>query len=113
MKRWRCPHCGAVHTMRPVTHWRGFWADRLIILFALVRKEAGGQWLCGISRQRQQYWWAGLRKQRLYAGSPLSVVELISEGVIGATHSFTYRETVPYRYPPHRIFAVTPRARAP
>ncbi len=102
-----------MHTVRPESHWRGFWASHLVILFCLLRKESGGKWLEGISRQRQQYWWAGFRKQSLFDGSAVSVVELCRGAVIAATHSFTHREIIPYPYPPNSIFAATPMGRGP
>ena len=113
MKRWRCADCGAVHTMRPWSHWRGFWVSWLVIFFSLVRKESGGQWLGAISRQRQQYWWAGYRKQSRFSGPARSVVQLFSHQIIAATHSLTHREITAYEHPPHRIFAVTPMAGGP
>lgn len=113
MKRWRCVECRAVHTMRPANHWRGFWASELLIVFSLLQKELNGTWLSGISRQRQQYWWAGYRKQSRVGGLPLGVTELLCEGIIASTHSFTYREIIPFEHPPYRIFAVTPGGRGP
>jgi hypothetical protein len=113
MKRWRCVECRAVHTMRPASHWRGFWASQLLIVFSLLQKELNSTWLSGIPRQRQQYWWAGYRTQSRVDGLPLSVTELLSESIIAATHSLTYREIIPFVLPPHRIFAVTPGGRGP
>jgi hypothetical protein len=84
-----------------------------VILFALLRREAGGKWLAGVSRQRQQYWQRGFRKQSLFAGPALTVVQLVGRAVIAATHSFTHREIIPYPYLPNSIFAVTPMGRGP
>lgn len=107
MKRWRCVDCGAVHTMRPASHWRGFWATIVLITRSLLAKVEGRRWLAEVSRQRQQYWWRGFQRQRHVAGIPTSLRELEAQGVIAATHSMRFRRQEPMRYDPHRIFAVT------
>lgn len=113
MKRWRCPHCGAVHTMRPQTHWRGFWAARATILASLRDKEKTHRWLSQLARERQQYWWRGFTIQRQFDGALGSLAALVGRHIIVATHSFTHREIHPYRHAPHRIFAFTPAVRGP
>jgi hypothetical protein len=65
LKRWRCPDCGSVHTVRPEGYWRGFWAKTEDILLRFKEEIRRGCWLKEVSRQRQQYWWRGLRKQWL------------------------------------------------
>lgn len=59
MKRWRSRDCHAAHTTRPYSHWRGFCAAALVILFSLIGKQISGRWLGGIGRQRHQDWWDG------------------------------------------------------
>ena len=59
IKRYRCPDCRAVHTVRPDSHWRGFWASWKLILICLVRKLKKDRWLKSLTRQKQQYWWKG------------------------------------------------------
>ena len=113
MKRWRCPECGAVHTMRPETHWRGFWAERTTILASLESKESGRRWLPHPCRERQQYWWRGFRIQRQFGGAVRTLGALVELQIIAATHSLTHREIQPYSYAPHRIFAFTPPLRGP
>ena len=113
MKRWRCPECHAVHTMRPDTHWRGFWADRQTILRSLEDKETSRGWLPHLGRERQQYWWRGFQIQRQFHGAFESLASLIDKQVIAATHSFTHREIHPLEPAPHRIFAFTPSLRGP
>ena len=107
MKRWRCVDCGAVHTMRPASHWRGFWATIALILESLGGKLAGHSWLATVSRQRQQYWWRGFQRQRRVAGAPTSLSELLDQRVIVATHSLGFRCLKDLPHDPHRIFAVT------
>ena len=113
MKRWRCPDCGAVHTIRPDSHWRGFWADRATILESLKSKESGNGWLPNICRERQQYWWRGFQIQRQFHRRFESLSALIEQRVIAATHSFSHREIRGFRESTHRIFAFTPPLRGP
>ena len=113
LKRYRCPECRAVHTVRPETHYRGFWASIARILDSLLEKATSNQWLKGSSRQRQQYWWRGFVKQasrkRNPQGDPLAVLfKLVSQGIILSTHSSKYFEIKPFRVGTYRIFAVTP-----
>jgi len=107
MKRWRCVDCGAVHTTRPTSHWRGFWATIALILESLGGKLAGHPWIAAVSRQRQQYWWRGFQRQRRVAGAPASLSELLEQRVIVATHSLRFRCQQDLPHDPHRIFAVT------
>jgi hypothetical protein len=112
MKRYRCPDCAAVHTLRPSRHWRGFWAPWRLILVCLLSKLRGRGWLSRLPRQRQQYWWKGFAKQaarqRVQDCSVALLRQLASQGVILSSHSLKYREVRRLPYPPHRIFAVTP-----
>jgi len=107
MKRWRCADCGAVHTMRPASHWRGFWATVALIMLSLRSKLSGSRWLVEVSRQRQQYWWRGYQRQSHFAGASASLSELLAQKVIAATHSLRFRCLRALPHDPHRIFAVT------
>lgn len=107
LKRWRCVDCGAVHTMRPASHWRGFWATIALILTSLGGKLAGQPWLADVSRQRQQYWWRGFQRQRRVDGAPASLDDLQVQGVIVATHSLRFRRLEILSHSPHLIFAAT------
>jgi hypothetical protein len=113
MKRWRCPDCSAVYTVRPHTHWRGFWASQATILSSLVTKASEHRWLSMVSRERQQYWWRGLRIQCRFTGREARLISLISTHIIAATHSLTHREMRILRGDAHRIFAFTPPLRGP
>lgn len=108
VKRWRCPDCRAVHTMRPRSHWRGFWATAAVVATVLGRKLAGQGWLRDFSRQRQQYWWRGYQIQSRFSGTVVGLPQLLADGVIAATHSLTHRAICGLGAPVHRIFAVTP-----
>ena len=113
MKRWRCPDCGRVYTVRPHTHWRGFWASQATILSSLVTKESEHRWLSMVDRQRQQYWWQGLRIQCQFDGQEADLLSLIRIHIIAATHSLTHREMRLVRGDAYRIFAFTPPTRGP
>lgn len=112
MKRYRCVDCRAVHTLRPSSHWRGFWAPWRLILVSLRGKLRGRRWLSRFPRQRQQYWWKGFAKQaarqRVQDRSVALLRQLLSQGILLSTHSLKYCEVRRLPYPPHRILAVTP-----
>jgi len=113
MKRYRCAECGAVHTARPHTHWRGFWASWKIILVSLLSKLKRERWLKGPSRQRQQYWWKGFEKQVGRDKNPQSnctpaeLRRLLQQTLIVSTHSLKYCEITLSRDRTNLIFAAT------
>lgn len=107
MKRWRCPECRAVHTLRPEAHWRRFWAPWALILVSLQGKLEGRGWGQAFSRQRQQYWWQGFLRQSRLEGKPRKLDALLREGIIVATHSLSDRAIIPWPDPPYPSFAVT------
>lgn len=113
VKRWRCPNCRAVYTMRPCSHWRGFLAETQIIRTSLEEKHNHDRWTSAVSRQRQQYWWRGLRRQQVLEGELRDLSGLFDRPLILATHSLIYREIRSYTDPPYRIFAFSPSSRAP
>jgi hypothetical protein len=99
--------------MRPGDYWKGFLAPIGLIVKSLLAKASGQRWFAEISYQRQQYWWAGYQIQSRISGAAEGLRQLLRRGVIAATHSFTHRERIPYRYRPHRIFAMTPARAGP
>jgi hypothetical protein len=113
LKRYRCADCGGVHTARPDTHYRGFWASIARILDSLLEKALHNSWCATCSRQRQQYWWRGFVKQASRQHNPQEdsltlLFTLLSHGIIPATHSFEYCEMKLLPHATHPIFAVTP-----
>jgi len=93
MKRYRCPDCRAVHTCRPREFYRGFHYSRLSILLALLNRIIHGRWVRCLSRQVQQYWWRGLRRQasrfqNVKVPDSLTLTQLLRKGIIPVTHSF-------------------------
>ena len=113
LKRYRCADCGGVHTARPDTHYRGFWASIACILDSLLEKALHNSWCSTCSRQRQQYWWRGFVKQASRRsnrqGDSLTLLfTLMSQSIILATHSLEYCEIQSVPETAHLIFAVTP-----
>ena len=111
LKRYRCPDCGAVHTLRPQLYDRRFQVMWFTIFLSLLKKITLGCWLSGLSRQRQQYWWRGLkkyasRKQNFAPETALSCLMTLleAEHLLG-THSLTHYERRPLGEPPHRRLA--------
>ena len=107
VKRWRCPECRAVHTLRPDTHWRRFWAPLALIVASLQGKLEGHAWGPDFPRQRQQYWWQGFLRQRRMEGKPRELDALLREHIIAATHSLTDRAITPWPHPAYPRLAVT------
>ena len=64
LRRWRCPDCGTVYTMRPFGYWPRHHAPIRIILKSLCHKMLRGFWdkTLGLTRQRQEHWLRELRK---------------------------------------------------
>jgi hypothetical protein len=107
VKRWRCPECCAVHTLRPDTHWRRFWAPLVLIVVSLRGKLEGQHWGHDFPRQRQQYWWQGFLRQSRLEGKPHELDALLPEGIIVATHSLSHRAIIPWPRPAYPRLAVT------
>jgi hypothetical protein len=113
LRRYRCPDCGAVHTLRPHSYDRRFQVIWFTIFWSLLRKITLGHWLRGISRQRQQYWWKGFQKhasrtQNTSSATALgSLVSFLKADHLLGTHSLTYYERTSLGEPPHRRFAAT------
>lgn len=67
LRRWRCPDCGCVYTMRPFGYWPRHHAPINIILKNLCHRILRGCWdtTLGFSRQRQDHWLRALKKNLL------------------------------------------------
>jgi hypothetical protein len=63
-RRWRCPICGCVHTIRLLGYWLRHQTPIRIIVKGLCHWQTYGFWLktLGPSRQRQQHWLRALQK---------------------------------------------------
>jgi hypothetical protein len=93
IKRYRCPDCQAVHTLRPEGFYRGFYYSILTILLSLLSRIIHNRWLKCLSRQVQQYWWKGLRRQasrfqNVKIPDRVAIGQLLRGGIIAVTHSF-------------------------
>jgi len=97
IRRYRCPQCGCVYTMKPQGQWRRFWAAAPGKIIKSIRmKLTTGNWVAGMTRQRQQYWFNGFKKQCIRAGygageySVELLNALIAAKTIPATHSLMH-----------------------
>ena len=101
-----------MHTVRPDTHYRRFWASISNILETLFTKAVTQQWCKGVSTQRQRYWWKGFQKQAVRTVTPqedllCTLMRLLFKGIILSTHSVVYCEMALFRDRPYRILLVT------
>lgn len=67
LRRWRCPDCGAVYTIRPLGFWPRHHAPIRIVCRSLCHRLRHGTWdrSMGLSRQRQDHWFRALKKNIL------------------------------------------------
>ena len=112
LKRYRCPDCKKVYTIRPKSHYRNFWASRSTILKSIFNKLIHNSWITGVNRQRQQYWSRGFKLQAMRHETPrkLSVnvlSRLYTANIIVATHSLKYFEAEHSGVIPYRTLALT------
>lgn len=83
IKRYRCPECKAVHTMRPLTHWRRFQYSAFVILRCLLGKLKHDRWQKSVARQNQQYWYRGLKFQASrYINTKIPTIEVLQRLVL-------------------------------
>lgn len=95
IKRYRCPDCRAVHTLRPERFYKGFYYSIWAILLSILNRIIHSRWLKCLSRQVQQYWYKGLCFQSCRHSTlkdpDIGVFKgLISQNIIPVTHSFQY-----------------------
>jgi hypothetical protein len=67
LRRWRCPDCGTVYTMRPFGYWPRHHTPVRIIMKSLCHRVLRGFWdkALGLTRQRQDHWLRALRRNVL------------------------------------------------
>ena len=63
LKRYRCPDCGCVITMRPASHFSRFQASRATIRSALQDRINNGRWPHGLNSARMRQWLTNLKRQ--------------------------------------------------
>ena len=92
IKRFRCPDCHTVYTLRPGLFYMRFRYPLWVILSSLITRILYHRFMTSISRQNQQYWYKGLifQASRTYnVPSPdiLTLKEIVSCNVIPSSHS--------------------------
>ena len=93
MKRYRCPDCGAVHTLRPDEFRQGFGYSSTEILSSLKNKIVNHKWNKSVPRQNQQYWFRGFlfqaskKTNRIKNISVDILNKLLAENIMPASHS--------------------------
>lgn len=93
IKRYRCPDCRAVHTLRPEKFYKGFYYSICTILLSVLNRIIHNRWLKCLSRQVQQYWYKGFcfqasRYSNRKAPDIVVLKELFSQNIIPVTQSF-------------------------
>ena len=63
LKRYRCPDCGCVITMRPASHFSRFQASRSTIRSALQHRINYGKWPPDPTSARMRHWLTNLKRQ--------------------------------------------------
>ncbi len=63
LKRYRCPDCGCVITMRPESHFTRFQSSRTVIRSALEHRINDKKWPPDLIPGRMRHWMVNLRRQ--------------------------------------------------
>ena len=63
LKRWFCPHCSTVTTMRPASFWRRFQEKISKIYEALIHRVTESKWPPWTTRQRAGNWMRRLKNR--------------------------------------------------
>lgn len=92
VKRYRCPDCQSVHTMRPSSHWRRFHYSWQEIISSLLYKIRCNKWIRSIPRQNQQYWNKGLiiqssRHRNIFSPTVDVLRDIVIKLIIPSSHS--------------------------
>ena len=61
VKRFRCPDCRCVHTVRPSGYRPFIQAPCWVVALSLLIKILFGQWLSEVSTRRQRYWFSSFK----------------------------------------------------
>ena len=117
LKRYRCPNCGAVHTIRPDEYSEGFSYTIDIQYASILGKLEHRPWQRSVSRQIQQYWYKGFRRQRVRIGlhqAPIPFLNTARDtGFPLASHSLKHSVKFLNLDSPHLIFAATDHSHPP
>lgn len=63
LKRYRCPDCSCIITMRPESHFTRFQASQATIRSALEHRITHGRWPPDLIPGRMRHWMANLHRQ--------------------------------------------------
>jgi len=63
LKRYRCPDCGCIITMRPESHFSRFQSSRATIRSALEHRIIHKRWPSGLTSARMRHWLTNLKRQ--------------------------------------------------
>ena len=106
IKRYRCPDCHAVHTLRPFDYSPGFQYSWTTIQNSIQEKKNGSNFLKTVSRQCQQYWFKAYRFQQKRQRN-FTVSYDIPSSQKDVTFRINYHEIPCTEDPPYLPFAVT------
>lgn len=62
-RRLSCPHCGALHRLRPKSHWPRFQSAINTIKQVIAHRQNNSTWRSDLPRSRQRQWWRRLKKK--------------------------------------------------
>jgi len=63
LKRYRCPSCGCIIKLRPLSHFSRFQSSKHTIRSALVYRITKDRWPPGSAGSRQRHWLCNLKRQ--------------------------------------------------
>ena len=114
IKRWRCPDCGAVHTVRPEGYCPGIQYPKNLQQKSLTAKLYGKPFLSTLPRQVQQHWLKTLRyicRRTANWNKPTTVLrDLLQTGQFHLTKRRIYSVRWPHTETPYLSFALTVRS---
>jgi hypothetical protein len=93
VRRFRCPECGTVYTLRPDLFFKGFRYSLITIILSLVKKITDHRFLSSVSRQIQQYWRKGFvfqssRNRNVPSPDMDTLKQTFSLPIVPVSHSF-------------------------
>ena len=63
LRRYRCPACGCIIRLRPISHFSRFQSSRHTIRSTLLHRIKTGKWPPGSYKSRQRHWLGNLKRQ--------------------------------------------------
>lgn len=117
LKRYRCPNCWSVHTIRPIQYLPRIQAS-LHFLFSVINSRLrGSAYLKVVGRQRQQYWHRGFKQQKarlsLSEDGFVFLLAAVKVQFPFVSHSLKPAERKPHCDTPYLSFAATKAPKPP